>query len=323
MKRILKLFTMLISTAILFGCTKTNTPYKKKGNRIYFGTYPQKLVDDSKMIDSLNKLSGDLPSSDNLNNWKDYNYYIESKIESYMYYQDIDYNNDGSFDYRGVYFTKYRPNHILRNTDESFQLDNGYKTNNIYWFKYEKIEWEILEKADGKALIMTSLVIDTQDFYSENGNGEFEHNGGTGYSNNYELSNIRIWLNDNFYNTAFSTLEKANIEKTLVDNSRASSGMNCYESNDTNDYVFLLSLTELSKYLPNSDDRRAMASDYAWAQGLDKFGYNNGYTCWRLRSPDSAGPGYAWCLKPDGFLGGGGVCYTCFGERPALWINLD
>ena len=76
----------------------------REDNKIYFGTYPQTLVDNDSLISELNTIAGTLPTSTNSYNWTDYNYYIEESVESYMFYQDIDYDNDGYYDYRGVYF---------------------------------------------------------------------------------------------------------------------------------------------------------------------------------------------------------------------------
>ena len=59
----------------------------------------------------------------------------------------------------------------------------------------EPLKWDILEEKDGKALIITHDIID---------NKVFDING----SNNYENSLIRKWMNNDFYNVAFSDDEK-------------------------------------------------------------------------------------------------------------------
>ena len=60
-----------------------------------------------------------------------------------MYYIDIDIDNDDSYDYRGVYFTRYRPL-STESPSESIQPLNGYEIETTYWFKYEPIEWDVL-----------------------------------------------------------------------------------------------------------------------------------------------------------------------------------
>ena len=72
--------------------------------QIYFGSYPQTKVTDSSIISQLDNLTGDLPTQYNLSKWTDYEYYIDGKVISYMYYQDITLDNNK---YRAVYFTSY------------------------------------------------------------------------------------------------------------------------------------------------------------------------------------------------------------------------
>lgn len=320
MKRVISLFIILITTIFLFGCTKKDSLYKRKGDKIYFGTYPQSLVSDKKLIDKLNK-KAKTPSIDN--NWISYKYYIENEVEDFMFYIDIDLNNDESYDYRGVYFDKYRPSDCIEVSSEakSYQDNNGYSTNNVYWFKYEVIEWVILKEDNGKALLLSNLIIDSHELYPFFDLGKTDHNNGSGYDNNYELSTIRKWLNDGFYNSAFNIKEQALIDEIEVDNSIASTDKNAIEyiCNNTIDKVFLLSLTEVMS-LVDMETRTAGVTDYAKIEGVYTENTNYGY--WRLRSPDSCGPTYAWTAMSDGIIRGGTVYTTSFGERPALWINL-
>ena len=320
MKRIINLFIILITTIVLFGCSKKDSLYKRKGDNIYFGTYPQSIVNDKKLIDKLDE-KAKTPSIEN--NWISYKYYIENKTEDFMYYIDIDLNNDKSYDYRGVYFTKYRPEDCIdiSNEEKSYQDDNGYSTNNVYWFKYEAIKWIILKEDNGRALLLSDLIIDSHEFYPLFNSDKTEHNNGIGYDNNYELSTIRKWLNDDFYNSAFNIKEKAIINETEVDNSADSTDRNAkdFTCNNTLDKVFLISLTELMN-LVDMDIRVATVTDYAKVEGIYTEGTEYGY--WRLRSPDSCGPTYIWTTMSDGITRGGTTFTTAFGERPALWIKL-
>ena len=324
MKRIISLFIILITTIVLFGCTKKDSLYKRKGDKIYFGTYPQSLVSYKKLIDKLNKKSGELPTSSNKYSWTDYNYYISGNVESFMFYQDIDLNNDGSYDYRGVYFTKYRPDDtdVESSKETSYQDENGYDINTVYYFKYEPIEWKILSEIDGKAFIISNMVLDSQDAYPIWYEGKYEHNGNEGYGNNYALSNVRKWLNDTFYNTSFNDLQKEIIEVTEVENDASSTDANAreYVCENTNDKIFLLSLKEMLLLESDNANRLVVGTDYAKAQGLLTDGTPYGY--WRLRSPDSCGSMYIWTSMSDGITRGGNMRNTCFGTLPALWIKL-
>ena len=259
-----------ITIKLILADTLNDIAYTRDENKIYFGTYPQTKVTDNTLISELNTLAGSLPTSSNKANWTDYNYYISSSVTSFMYYQDIDYDNNGIYDYRGVYFTSYRPHYYSYSSSNSYQDDNGYTRNTVYWFTYDPIEWNILTESSGKALIIANLILDSQDYYPNSSSSSFSHNGGEGYANNYELSNIRKFLNDNFYNTAFNDLQKELIEITEVDNSASStaSSSNGYACNNTNDKMFLLSYKEVTTYYTSDSARTAKGSDYAKCQGL-------------------------------------------------------
>jgi len=248
---------------------------------LYFGSYPQTKITDSSLTTSLDQIAGTLPTSSNTQSWEDYGYYMAGNVESYMYYIDIDYDNDGSNDYRGVYFSSYRPDSTVSSTIGQ-QPFNGYSKNTVYWFKYEPIKWIILKTNGNKSLILSELIIDAQNFYNHNNSTTI--NGKTIYSNNYMYSYIRSWLNDTFYNTAFNTFEKEFIETTSVDNSVSSTtySSNKYACSNTNDKIFLLSCKEATTYA--SDELKANNSDYALVQGNWSSTDGGGY--WWTRSPD-------------------------------------
>ncbi len=239
-----------------------------------------------------------------------------------MFYQDIDYDNDGINDYRGVFFDRYRPTKYDEDTniDTSYQDDNGYFKNTVYWFIYETIEWNILQENTGSLLINTDLLLDSQPFkyhYSGDGTGPFyDENNKPRYQNNYDLSDIRKWINDVFYNTAFNDIEKQIIKKTEVDNT--SEAWIGYSPN-TNDNIFLLSRKEVGQYYDSFDSRIAYGSDYAKCQGLLTSSTNSGR--WYLRSVSR--PGYfVDAVLRSGYLTEEDVNETCVGIRPACYIQL-
>lgn len=304
--------------------TTTTTPYTREDNKIYFGKYPQTKVEDDTLISSLNDLAGEKPTSANMHNWTSYKYYISGSVEDYMFYQDIDIDSDGSYDYRGVYFTSYRPYNYSSSSSSSntYQNENGYSTNTIYWFSYDPIEWDVLTESNGKALIIANLILDSQEYYPSASSSSFSHNGGTGYANNYELSAIRKFLNDNFYNTAFNDLEKSIIETTNVDNSASSTGYssNSYACNNTNDKMFLLSYKEATTYFSSYTARKAKGTDYAKCQGL--YVNSSSYSYWWLRSPSSYDASIAQHVNHGGGISDFHVLSTDYGVRPACYINL-
>ena len=161
--------------------------------------------------------------------------------------------------------------------------------------------------------------------------------GGLAYANNYKHSDIRAWLNDEFYNTAFGELQQALIATTEVDNSVESTGSssNPYACENTNDKIFLPSYSEIvnidygfaSSSLTGDTARRMLTSDYSRATGacmhpISTSYYGNGL--WWLRSPYSDDRRFARIVKYDGDVRN----YTFvddvdYGVVPALNLTLS
>ncbi len=297
--------------------TTTEQLYTRSGSTIYFGEYPQTRVTDSTITTALNDMRGTLPTSSNSYDWTSYGYYISGDVTNFMWYIDLEYSGGK---YRGVYFTSYRPYNTIYSSSSSIssQDDNGYSTGTVYWFKYEPIKWRILTESDGNAMILSELMLDSQ---------QYDYDGS--YSNNYANSTIRRWLNDTFYNTAFGELQQAIIETTEVDNSVYSTGYspNPNSCENTFDKVFLLSYREAvnSSYGMTDTTRQKQGSDYCKAQGSwtsTTSGYvGNGR--WWLRSPHSDTGNHARSVYSDGILGYSTIVYiTYYGVVPALVISL-
>lgn len=291
----------------------------KKGVTVQFGTYPQSEVTDPTLLRTLNAARGTLPTSENSQKWTDYGYYIKGSVSSYMWYIDV---ITATGKYRGVYFTSYRPYNTISSssTSNSFQEDDGYTTSSVYWFKYEPITWRVLDVQSNRAFLMADLVLDSQDYHYSLEDRTI--GGSTVYPNNYKESHIRSWLNDNFYNTAFTAAEKARIQTTTVDNSGGLTGYspNFFPCANTSDRVFLLSYAEATSAtygLSSAASRQLKPSAYAQSQGVFTH-TSNGNSYWWLRSPSSARTVYC----------GGYVYYyddvfsTNNGVVPALWISL-
>ena len=315
-------------------CGEKEWVYTRDGKKITFGSYPQTKVTDSALTATLTNMAGTLPTSSNSQSWTSYGYYISGNVENFMWYIDIE---QGGEKYRGVYFTSYRPYYTTYSSSESNsnQDNNGYSTSTVYWFKYEPISWTILSEntTDGTALILCDMIIDSQEYYISTSSRTID--GKTVYANNYAESTIRKWLNETFYNTAFSELQKQIILTTTVDNSVASTGYstNQYACENTQDKIFLLSAQEVtntaygfaSSTSTYDTARQKKTTDYAQAQGA--------YTS---TSTDYAGNGWWWLRSPRyyysyyarGVGGDGSVDYSDYvydssnGVVPALQIRL-
>lgn len=308
------------------------------GDIIEFGWYPQLQVTDSSLITALNADDGE---------WISYGYYSGTgtlqdgnmTAGDYMRYKDVIY---GSNKYRGVVFDTYRPirtGYISTNsTDMAEQYTNGYTTSTVYWFKYEPIEWRVLDPDTG--MVMSETILDSQAYnnyiLSSNITGTSDDDACWGdssktyYSNNYANSSIRTWLNEDFYNTAFSSAQQSIIQYTRLDNSAYDSIYSEYDSQTTNDKIYLLSWDDMFRteygFSPDcgEDDTKRIAqeSDYAKCQGLHVNKYSENST-WYLRTAGHRSM-YTCCVASGGSVHTNtSTNYTLYGIRPALNFNLS
>ena len=100
----------------------------------------------------------------------------------------------------------------------------------------EAIEWLVLDKkSNGSLLVVSRYILDCMEF-----------NTMPGYIT-WEDSTLRSWLNNGFYNNAFTNDERKQIQLSSL-----TTGKNQYwkseGGNKTNDYVFCLSMDEVLKY---------------------------------------------------------------------------
>jgi len=292
---------------------KKEPSYIRVGNDIYFGIYPQELVIDEARIEELDS---------NTSSWNSYKYYADNEVVEYMFYKDIDVDNDGKYDFRGVIFSQFRPYLINQPAIESMSYvdENGYEKDKTYWFRYSSIKWNVLEEIDGTIMVASELLLDSQEIYHETTSGKFDHNDGEGYANNYDLSNIRKWLNDSFYNLAFTSIEKENIKKTNIYTDATPSK---YSSGPVEDNVFLLNKNEASIYYKTDEERRAKGTDYAQIQGLfvdHSITSNNGFSRWWVRTPSYNSDYSTITIEADGTINGNGINVnnTAMGIRVAI-----
>ena len=203
----------------------------------------------------------------------------------------------------------------------TFSNNSSIIDGNTYYFKVEPIRWRILSESNGNAFILCDSIIANKAYDSSN--------------NNYANSDIRAWLNDEFYKTAFGDLQQALIQTTEVDNSVYSTGYsNPYACGNTFDKVFLLSYREVtnSAYGFASSStydtaRQMLTSDFSRAtgagMGTDSSCYGNGW--WWLRSPSNNYSIYARDVRN---LGSAFNDYYVYGDCshgvvPALNLTLS
>jgi len=255
---------------------------------------------------------------------------ITETIDSRGYYL----GNDGE------YYARVVAN--PRTTNYKFSNNANVEIGTVYYFKVKPIKWRILNITNGKALILCESIVANMRYnyyYSGSQNGIYSHN--------YVESEIRAWLNQEFYNKAFSNLQKEIIQITEVDNSTYSTGYTGssgaqYECGNTNDMIFLPSYREIinagygfnSNFDNNDGSRIRKVSDYSIATGVSmntSTDYYRNAAYWWLRSPyySWANSCYVRCidyrgkgLNCENINNSNRVDNTSVGVVPALVIDL-
>lgn len=187
----------------------------------------------------------------------------------------------------------------------------------------EPILWRVLWVDGDDAFLLSERGLDYRQYHEGEGNVTWETSTMRSWLNGYSASANgcgKDFTDDNFLDDAFDLTEQKAIRKTIVTNDDTTRYVNinnerCLRTteggDDTNDYVYLLSLGEAmtSKYgFAESEDntftRSKKDTDYAWEKYRGRFsgpmsysmGTNGGtylsesrYGLWWLRSPGTKG----------------------------------
>ncbi len=135
----------------------------------------------------------------------------------------------------------------------------------------EPIDWIVLENEGGNLFLLSRYVLDNQPFLTD-GKGT------------WDISSLRTWLNCEFYEAAFSDEERQLIQETnLTADLNPQTSMD--PGADTQDNVFLLSISEAEQYFLTDRERQCWSTPFAVAQGAytdEPYELTDG---WMLRSP--------------------------------------
>lgn len=172
------------------------------------------------------------------------------------------------------------------------------------------VEWLVLDEQDGYTLLMTKDIVDSKGWVN-NGRNDIT----------WAQTDLRQWLNNDFYNAAFSPSEQSQMalfNAVQPQNPRYKTPA----GKATVDTVSILNYQELIHYMPTNLERRAKPTGYAAEQGC----YLNpeGDSAWWLRSP---GP---TATLPEHLASWGNLGardhyiddYT-IGVRPTVWVKSD
>ena len=153
----------------------------------------------------------------------------------------------------------------------------------------EPVQWKVLGKENGKVLLLAENGLEALPFNKER------------KTVSWKESSIRQWLNEDFYDSAFSEAEK----NSILGNE---------------DKVFLLSTDEVEKYLSSLENRLCKPTALARKHGA----YTNGEGCsaWWLRSSSGKYAQMDYLSSAGNF--GSRTHYVdenILAVRPAIWVE--
>ena len=171
------------------------------------------------------------------------------------------------------------------------------------------IRWIVLKREEEKALLLCAYGLDAKPY-----NEECE-------AVTWETCTLRKWLNEDFFNEAFTEEEKKGICLAEVRN-EDNPGFKAPGGNDTEDRVFLLSLGEAKLYLPETFPRQRKPTPFAKKRGAYSYYYGNCW--WWLRSPGYSPISAAGVYDVGDIDDYGTAVRSSYGAVcPALWIDLE
>lgn len=275
----------------------------ENGNKfIYFGKYPQTLLEDNSIISILNQIETD-----------EYGY--------------ITYSN--------VTYLKATANTHDKKAYKSLSGKTEIKNGQDYYFIVEEIKWRVIDTGNNTYELLSEYTLDNGAFFGgvDGDLGVREIDGQKVFANNYMYSDVRKYLNETFYNLSFANIEKEIIMTTHVDNSyktgldfNSDMDPTAYACTDTYDKVYLISYKDYQKKAINKQSR---VTDYAiangcWFQTSSSYKYNS---FWWFRTPNPAYQDITWfdmcaLISDDegGFDWNLFVVYNYVGYRPAITI---
>ncbi len=189
----------------------------------------------------------------------------------------------------------------------------------------EPIQWIVLARTGNKRLLISRYILATLPF--DKGHKVYDNDVNIAEAGrvpaSWEKSSLRKWLNNTFLNTAFDQVERDCILRTSVTN-EGNTEFNIKGGSKTSDRIFLLSISEATKYFTTAAKRKTTKT--AYAKNMYKTGQR--YTWWYLRSPGMHVDFAAIVLSSGNYTEafgdwqGRGVSNPG-GVRPVMWIDLS
>lgn len=186
----------------------------------------------------------------------------------------------------------------------------SYEQDNVLDNGTEPLEWIVLEVQEDKAWLMTKYCIDQVIFYPER------------VPMYWGKSDLRAWMNGEFFETTFTDEEKEIILTTTVknDNPHGMKGAGA----DTEDKIYLLSKSEVLHFMPEMADRVAYPTEYAKTKGIT-LSEETGSCRWWTRTPGARKMDMCG-MRLDGRISAYGmqdVDWPTNTMRPVMWVSIE
>ena len=207
--------------------------------------------------------------------------------------------SNGWYLYKNEYYAKINATPTALNP----VFDNGTTivSDAVYWFKCEPITWKILSETDGVNFLLSTVLLDAHIFDNS--------------SNYYYDSEIKHWLNDEFYNSAFA-LENSYLQTRTEHKDKVF--LPSREDYLSTYYGFVTSTkADRSRYCRTTDWARARGASY---NANDEYGYNGYY--W-TSSSSTIRDNMAQIISRDGSLSNTNIDAFFPSVRPAISFKMD
>ena len=211
-------------------------------------------------------------------------------------------------------------------------------------YRFGGSEWKVLDTDSGKILLISKDILEKRPYHNEF------------VSTSWAECDLRKYLNDEFYNS-FVPKDRARILRHDVTNDD-NPWWDTPGGENTQDYIWLLSLEEVCRYFGNSEEQLSSRTKRALAQQIKRDYWDKGKVEWdewkefylnnkiyvddensknRVADYGNEGASWWWLRSPGTysnlaaivriggyvFVLGGNVFRGSGGVRPALWLNLE
>ena len=192
----------------------------------------------------------------------------------------------------------------------AYQTDpvSGYRIIKFGKYRNKEIEWLILDENENGMLLLSRKALEGRQYHVKN------------TEICWEDCSLRKWMNNEFYNEAFSAEEKKRVLLTSIDNFDGPT-REAKAVNSTEDYVFLLSYQEAKRYFYFSKELLTEYEDYLTEDDILNTSDKGRYCHWWLRTPGASAKWVTGVGYYGNFSNDGNTPETKAGIRPAIWLS--